>query len=676
MEHNLLDHVRTGWNTKKTPILAVGGVVISLILVVSLGTLAYVEAYDGKIYPNVWIDSMNVGGMTQEEAYQLIDARVQKILDDGLRVEVEGQILTIYLRTSGADDPDLVSDRLYVDVDGVVEAAMEIGRGDQSRFVTSIQALGLLFGNAPTLTPEVTILQEQLEETIRALLVARGLDVLEDPGEPTRFSMAPLPADGSYDSAISIVEGTYGTKYDFNSFFDQIKKDVQRFDLSTTKLELIEQDTIISQEAAEALIPDVADILFYAPYELTYESQTYRTYTWSIEQEDILAWLTPHINEQNQLSLTLVGESFDAFIDDLHDTIDVQPTDARFAIEGNRVTEFSGSQSGVEVNEEATFAELMERWGQEENVSMEITTDQTEADVTTDSVNNLGINEILGVGVSDFSGSPPNRIANIIHGADKLNGILLAPGETLSLIDELGPFTVADGYLPELVIKGDEIKPEIGGGLCQIGTTAFRATMNSGLEVVERRNHSLVVSYYNDPSNGNPGTDATIYDPAPDYKMRNDTENYILLTTEVNMDTYELIFTFWGTNDGRHGYYSQPEILSWNGYGETEYIETLDLEPGVEQCQSPHPGATASFTYYVDYADGEQYKKTYTSTYRSLPMICLVGVEELSCDPEEEECEEEVNETQEDEEGTKDDEEEEESSVDEELVDTTAESTE
>ena len=217
----------------------------------------------------------------------------------------------------------------------------------------------------------------------------------------------------------------------------------------------------------------------------------------------------------------------------------------------------------------------------------------------------------------------------------------------MSLVEKLKPFTLEDGYLAELVIKGDEIKPEVGGGLCQIGTTTFRATMNAGLEITQRRNHSLVVSYYDDPSNGNPGTDATLYDPAPDYKFKNDTENYILLTTEVDLDEKELIFTFWGTNDGRQGSYTPPEVLTWTGYGATQTEYTDSLAPGVKRCQSPHSGATTAFDYNVVYADGDEYSHTYTSTYRSLPQICLVGsaTGEAPIENEEEEVESDDEET-------------------------------
>ena len=196
------------------------------------------------------------------------------------------------------------------------------------------------------------------------------------------------------------------------------------------------------------------------------------------------------------------------------------------------------------------------------------------------------------------------------------------------MIGALKPITVENGYLPELVIKGDEIKPEVGGGLCQIGTTTFRTIMNSGLPVTKRSNHSLVVSYYNDPANGNPGTDATIYDPTPDLRFINDTGNYILFATSVDTKNNELKFTFWGASDGRKGSYSAPVVARWIPTGPTREVETTNLEVGKRSCQSRHSGADTSFTYTVKKPDGSKIETVYESHYRPLPEICLVGVPE------------------------------------------------
>jgi vancomycin resistance protein YoaR len=78
--------------------------------------------------------------------------------------------------------------------------------------------------------------------------------------------------------------------------------------------------------------------------------------------------------------------------------------------------------------------------------------------------------------------------------------------------------------LPELVIKKEGTVPEFGGGLCQVSSTAFRAAMNGGLPITQRRNHAYAVQYY-----APQGTDATIYPGVVDLKFINDTPGDILI---------------------------------------------------------------------------------------------------------------------------------------------------
>ena len=108
------------------------------------------------------------------------------------------------------------------------------------------------------------------------------------------------------------------------------------------------------------------------------------------------------------------------------------------------------------------------------------------------------------------------------------------------MLKVLIPFTEKAGWLPELVIKGNKTVPELGGGLCQIGTTLFRAILASGLPITERQSHSYRVRYY-EPA----GADATIYEPRPDFRFVNDTGNYLLINGYVEGD--EVTFEVWGT---------------------------------------------------------------------------------------------------------------------------------
>jgi len=158
--------------------------------------------------------------------------------------------------------------------------------------------------------------------------------------------------------------------------------------------------------------------------------------------------------------------------------------------------------------------------------------------------NSLGINELVAVGESNFKGSHHNRIVNITVGAKTFDGIIIQPGAEFSFNDNLGEVDAAHGFLPELVIKADGVKPEYGGGLCQVSTTTFRAAMNAGLPITQRRNHSFAVAYY-----APQGTDATIYPGALDLKFTNNLASPILIHTRIQ-DT-KLYFEFYGTKDDR-----------------------------------------------------------------------------------------------------------------------------
>lgn len=615
--HTVFAHVREGWKNHGKKILITTGAGVLVVLFIAGGSYAYVEAFEGKAYPNVKIGSINVGGKTQAEASEAVQAAYNGMLDRGAPVRLVAddinKLSVIDLRASGSTDPDLVYDLVSMNVDQASDAAMKVGRETGNIFLDTASAFYTLVAGK-TISVETTINEGGISEAVQ-----KEFEAFEQPGELTDFA---IEIDGD-DVQIEVVEGTTGYTIDTDAVAKAITEAAQTFQIDEIQIGLVEMETVTA-EMAEALIEDAKAAILSAPYTLTYESETQISYEWEISDEDIAEWIYPTYSNEDNVELALDVEAMEDFLEEIRDDVDVDAQNARFAMEDGRVVEFAGSLNGVTLDEENTLDELLGRLGEEE-VELAISVETVEPEITTDSVNSLGITEIVGTGVSNFSGSPTNRRSNIQHGADKLNGLLIAPGEEFSLLSALKPFTVEDGWLPELVIKGDEIKPEVGGGACQFGTTLFRAAMNSGLEITERRNHSLVVSYYDDPQNGNPGTDATIYDPAPDFKFRNDTGSYLLLTTDVNFETADMTFTFWGTSDGRKGYYTPPEILSWSGYGATQTKETDSLAPGVRRCQAPHAGATTSFDYIVEYADGEVFEHTYTSIYRSLPQVCLVG---------------------------------------------------
>lgn len=133
-----------------------------------------------------------------------------------------------------------------------------------------------------------------------------------------------------------------------------------------------------------------------------------------------------------------------------------------------------------------------------------------------------------------------------------MTGVIVEPGETFSFNKYLGEVDGEHGFLPELVIKKSGTVPEFGGGLCQVSSTAFRAAMDAGLPITERRNHAYAVQYY-----APQGTDATIYPGVVDLKFTNDTPGSILVWP-YEKDANTLIFDFYGTKDGRQVILEKP----------------------------------------------------------------------------------------------------------------------
>lgn len=570
--------------------------------------------YVGRIPPNVWIGTIPVGGLDPEEAKEIVQTKIDSIIEQGVPITLMGKEATLPLTTSTSSN---VTDDIWFDSDSAIQTAMSPERANRP-FFNTFYVVRSLFKPMEVTVP-VEINRTQIMESTGRLFPAAELSIIE-----TSFVFQ-KDTDGWKGE---IREGTPGYEYQWNAFFDDLSSRLSQLATRPVTLSLIHRDPAVSAEAAAAAMPKALALLERAPFTLSFPLVESPEQTSFLSDEDLARILAP--NEVENGSVSINQKSFEKFVKSLGPIFERRAVEGRFRMENGRVAEFVQSVNGRLIDRDALAESILSLLKNETETTIIITMLVAEPKRTLEQANTLGIKEILGEGISSFKGSPANRIKNIKNGARLLDGILIAPGETFSLLNALKPFTEENGYLPELVIKGDRIKPELGGGLCQIGTTTFRAALNSGLQIVERSNHSLVVSYYNDPSNNNPGTDATIYEPAPDFKFLNDTGNTILFQAKILPETSGLRFTFWGTSDGRNGSYTPPIVSKWIPVGDPKTIETLDLPVGEKKCQESHVGADASFVYKIKRTDGTTTERVFSSHYRPLPEICLIGVEKIS----------------------------------------------
>jgi vancomycin resistance protein YoaR len=229
---------------------------------------------------------------------------------------------------------------------------------------------------------------------------------------------------------------------------------------------------------------------------------------------------------------------------DIAANVNSEALEPELVIEKNRATKFTPPQTGKLLDRYRASLDIMDSLAQgKTTLNLKVFT--TEPKTSLESLNDLGITELIGRGESKFNGSPRNRRHNIKVGVSKMAGIIVKPGEEFSFNKYLGAVEASTGFLPELVIKKEGTVPEFGGGLCQVSSTTFRAAMHAGLPITQRRNHSYAVQYY-----APQGSDATIYPGVVDLKFTNDTGNSILIWPYLKDENY-LIFDFYGTYDGR-----------------------------------------------------------------------------------------------------------------------------
>lgn len=138
------------------------------------------------------------------------------------------------------------------------------------------------------------------------------------------------------------------------------------------------------------------------------------------------------------------------------------------------------------------------------------------------SIADLG-NEIfihnLGTFSSNYQESNVNRTINVKLATNKINNVILLPGEEFSYNKIVGKRTYENGFREASIYTSSGVVDGLGGGICQVSSTLYNAILRANLEVVERRNHRYAVSYVS------LGTDATVSYGSIDFRFKNN-RNY------------------------------------------------------------------------------------------------------------------------------------------------------
>lgn len=578
-------------------------VVAGLVAIVVGVSAALEAAYAGKISPGVRFAGVALRGQTVGAAEQYVRERLSQAQAEGMKLVFGDKELVLQYTVADQKNLGLVSDAVVYDADQTVRGVTRFGQGRSPLVRAGGRLEALLFG--ARISPAVSIDGQGLRQALVATL-----GPYEDPAEEPSYSLT--------SKGVAVTPPSSGMAFDYDAISREVEDRMRTLSTEAVVVNLQPDTLAVTAAEAETLLPEVRQYIDHGTVTLQADDQKV-----SLKPARFVSWFQAE-RRNGRLSLVINDEAVTTYLSEVLPQVSSVSKNAKFALQDGVVEQIQGSSTGRELDIEASRPKVVKALEQGDS-SATLVMREVEPEATASNIGNLGVKELVAEGRTNFTGSPVNRRHNIAVGADLLNGLLIRPGEEFSLIKALGPVDATKGYRQELVIKADRTIPEFGGGLCQIGTTMFRLVLNTGLPILERKNHSYRVRYYEPPV----GMDATIYEPKPDFRFKNDYGTYLLLQARIEGD--DLVFEFWGTKDNRVAASSKPKVYNVVAPPPTLTIETTDIPVGTTKCiEKAHPGSDAEFTYSVTYPDGEKVDTKYTSHYRPWREICLLGVKTLA----------------------------------------------
>ena len=294
--------------------------------------------------------------------------------------------------------------------------------------------------------------------------------------------------------------------------------------------------------------------------------------------------------------------------------LNAEPSPARYDIPTGKVVD---GRIGVSLDPQAAqFALDAAAPGER----IRLTADGTYPSMTAQELEAVLFRDVLG-STSTWVGGTSIRRGNVKLAGESCNGVVLNDGDVFDYNAVVGKRTTDRGFGAAPAYVNGETVDTIGGGICQVSSTIYYATLLANLEIVERYAHRYAPSYITW------GMDATVSWGGPEFRFRNNTGYPIRVDVtydKKNNIKVEIV----GTKTDDTYVKMTYKNLGDTPY-ETERIETEDLAWGTEQQkQSPYTGHQVVSYRNIYKGDGTLISSTQEakSNYKSRNEIIMVGI--------------------------------------------------
>ncbi len=423
------------------------------------------------------------------------------------------------------------------------------------------------------------------------------------------FEFAPDGAGISYDYD-KIVEDAYNTgrgtgpadlvksRFSYIPVEKVYKEDKQTFN-----------DTIDTLMKANGIDLYNFDIKVYENYASVRISDDLKIVDYDKLYEDTMAVID---NEERNITLNTVRPE-KVTAEDIYELIYVKPQNA-FSEEVDGKTVITPHTIGVLVE-----IEDIEKALNEGKTSFTIPVTKKYPEVRVENLSGGLFKDVLGSRTTQYNSGIIGRTKNVTTAAQRINGIILNPGEIFSYNSTVGPRTAATGFSVATVYTKDGLVEELGGGICQVSSTLYNAVLYADLKVVERRNHSYTVTYVKN------GLDATVAYGFIDFKFQNNLSSPIKIVTSVGGGV--LTVTILGVKENNNTVELYTNTVASYPFTEKK-VEVSDLAPGQQRVkQNGSYGYKINATKVVKDENGNIIRQDFlgTNVYSPLTKIIEVG---------------------------------------------------
>lgn len=229
------------------------------------------------------------------------------------------------------------------------------------------------------------------------------------------------------------------------------------------------------------------------------------------------------------------AEKIGKILESIRKDIEKKPVNAQIRVENGKVR-ITPHSTGMKMDPELSLGRIDKSLSGRTLDDVELCVAEIYPEITTQMVEQVTYK--LGEYTTSFNTANEGRVHNIKTACGKITQKLILPGEEFSMDAALGDRTEKNGYRTAKVIIGNELVDGLGGGICQVTSTMYNSVLLSGLQVLERRNHTLPLSYID------VGRDATISQGYIDFRFRNDNGYAILIEAKTVGNVVRV--TIWG----------------------------------------------------------------------------------------------------------------------------------